>query len=434
MNTLKVLLETGIQYQKQPFILKIFENTVHWEPCVVNKNLVSVSLPVSSIKAQMVSAKGSKQSLIKLTTVENSNSYILEFTKEGKPDFETRDKVKDIISKQLAISRVNIESALNTQQEENRQEYKESVSPEEAKRRLEILRKYSYVQKLHMSLVGSGMIPDGQFWKGIHYRFQDSTLKDGEQDSNTAVTQKKGLVSEVLTDISPVEEKGKTVKYRLTPEIIHQIFTEQPAVYLAYQNYVPQKMSEQQFWTNYFQSRYVHQRNSKDTTEPQEDLFSPFEAKVQDGKALKDIKANQIESKIYSSLEDQDIASRQYLDDYEKKQDANSENTFMALMQRLNRHSSLVMESSLPSSWQPDEYYQQHPFPELEGTQSENKHFLSIQQPPYHFPSRRHSSQLFHRDWKHLVSHLRIEELNLELAIPTRQTSQKVLEELFMND
>jgi len=56
-----------------------------------------------------------------------------------------------------------------------------------------------------------------------------------------------------------VEEKGKTVKYRLTQDIIHKIFLEEPAVHLAYQNYVPSKMSEQAFWTQYFQSRYIHQ-------------------------------------------------------------------------------------------------------------------------------------------------------------------------------
>lgn len=54
---------------------------------------------------------------------------------------------------------------------------KVSVTPEEAKRRLEILRKRPELQKLHMSLVGGGLISDAQFWLGIRYRLDRSEQK-----------------------------------------------------------------------------------------------------------------------------------------------------------------------------------------------------------------------------------------------------------------
>ncbi|XP_022731033.1 probable RNA polymerase II transcription factor B subunit 1-1 isoform X2 [Durio zibethinus] len=48
------------------------------------------------------------------------------------------------------------------------------------------------------------------------------------------------------------------VTFNLTPENILQIFSEKPAVLHAFLSYVPNKMSERDFWTKYFRAEYLH--------------------------------------------------------------------------------------------------------------------------------------------------------------------------------
>jgi hypothetical protein len=86
---------------------------------------------------------------------------VFEFIRDGKPDFVSRDEIKDAISRQLARLKTGKDSSGTIEQTgKESQVTKVSVSPEEAKRRLEVLRKRPELQKLHMSLVGGGLISD----------------------------------------------------------------------------------------------------------------------------------------------------------------------------------------------------------------------------------------------------------------------------------
>ena len=48
------------------------------------------------------------------------------------------------------------------------------------------------------------------------------------------------------------------MKYNLTPDIIESIFKTYPAVKRKHTDHVPNKLSEQEFWTKFFQSHYFH--------------------------------------------------------------------------------------------------------------------------------------------------------------------------------
>ncbi|XP_022731035.1 probable RNA polymerase II transcription factor B subunit 1-1 isoform X4 [Durio zibethinus] len=63
----------------------------------------------------------------------------------------------------------------------------------------------------------------------------------------------------MISDIRPSTD-GRTnkVTFNLTPENILQIFSEKPAVLHAFLSYVPNKMSERDFWTKYFRAEYLH--------------------------------------------------------------------------------------------------------------------------------------------------------------------------------
>ncbi|KAJ7277597.1 hypothetical protein O6H91_Y388700 [Diphasiastrum complanatum] len=63
----------------------------------------------------------------------------------------------------------------------------------------------------------------------------------------------------MLADVRPLTD-GRTnkVTFNLTPEIIHQIFAEKPAVHRAFLMHVPSKMSEKDFWTKYCRAEYLY--------------------------------------------------------------------------------------------------------------------------------------------------------------------------------
>ena len=90
-----------------------------------------------------------------------------------------------------------------------------------------------------------------------------------------------GLSSAMLADVQP-ELTATSVKYTLTASVIEQIFLQYPLVKQAYQDHVPDRLSETEFWTKYFQSRYYRAtRDGIDQTanslqETDDDLFSSY--------------------------------------------------------------------------------------------------------------------------------------------------------------
>ncbi|KAI3866666.1 hypothetical protein MKX03_034856 [Papaver bracteatum] len=77
-------------------------------------------------------------------------------------------------------------------------------------------------------------------------------------DGSKMCKQRLGLKSAMLANFKPLTD-GRTnkVTFRLTPEIIQEIFTEKPAVHQAFLKFVPSKMTETDFWTKYARAEFI---------------------------------------------------------------------------------------------------------------------------------------------------------------------------------
>lgn len=80
--------------------------------------------------------------------------------------------------------------------------------------------------------------------------------------------QLRGLSSGLTSDITTRSESMETLKIVLNKEKINRIFLEYPQVEKIYHESVPHKMSESEFWTLYFHSKYAHRQEAESAKNP----------------------------------------------------------------------------------------------------------------------------------------------------------------------
>ncbi|XP_068637931.1 general transcription and DNA repair factor IIH subunit TFB1-1-like isoform X2 [Aristolochia californica] len=233
-----------------PGLLKMTEEKFTFTP---NDPRASVKLDVGfrCIKGHKFSKEGSKLALLNLTLEEGG--YIFEFDK-----FSDRDICRDFVAKVLGKLQAMSSGKEDTQvvSEKSMPLFDEQLNTTEMERRMKLLQEDSELQRLHKQFVMNGVLTEAEFWAT-----RKSLLNS---EDNQSSKQQVGFKSSMLADVRPLTD-GRTnkVTFSLTPEIIHQIFAEKPAVHQAFLNFVPNKMSEKDFWTKYCRAEYLHRtRNS----------------------------------------------------------------------------------------------------------------------------------------------------------------------------
>ncbi|KIJ68000.1 hypothetical protein HYDPIDRAFT_107564 [Hydnomerulius pinastri MD-312] len=111
--------------------------------------------------------------------------------------------------------------------------------------RKKVLLANSELLALHKELVMGGQITEAEFWEGREHLLLAEAA---------AETQKRGRPGQ-LVDPRPQTVEGGEVKIVITPQLVHDIFEEFPVVAKAYNDNVPNKLSEAEFWKRYFQSK-----------------------------------------------------------------------------------------------------------------------------------------------------------------------------------
>jgi len=125
----------------------------------------------------------------------------------------------------------------------------------EAEKRAQALSSDALLRDMYQTLVLGGVVTDEEFWMNAKIRDKFGLeASGGDQDK-----QQIGIGSGISTDLAPVID-DEEVEFRMTPSLIHDIFSHNPDVYQAYLDNVPEKMSEEMFWQNYWRSKYFYRK------------------------------------------------------------------------------------------------------------------------------------------------------------------------------
>eukprot|EP01117_Protostelium_nocturnum_P020095 TRINITY_DN888_c0_g3_i4.p1 TRINITY_DN888_c0_g3~~TRINITY_DN888_c0_g3_i4.p1 ORF type:complete len:491 (+),score=94.33 TRINITY_DN888_c0_g3_i4:806-2278(+) len=198
-------------------------------------------------------------------------------------------------------------------------------------------------KKIHQNLVGGQILTDDEFWELRSQMVQNELLRMDNQP--------KGIPSAILSEMSSTGAEGtQQVHIKLTPTIIHQIFAGNPKIKALYEEKVPDSMSENDFWTKYFEATHFH-KEKKATSVLQPKVDNPFIKVAEDQKFADSTLV------IYNKkLEDRDItidvsANEENIQEgYGLVMDSNNPINIKAslpVIRKFNRHSQLVLEGSL---------------------------------------------------------------------------------------
>ncbi|KAH6795839.1 hypothetical protein C2S51_036825 [Perilla frutescens var. frutescens] len=208
------------------------------------KSGIKLNVEFKTIKAHKFTKEGSsKQALLNLTQHQGGN-YIFDFD-----NFAERDVCRDFVAKAIAFH-VEGEGGRTIPENSAPPVNNEQLSRAETERRIKLLQENSELQTLHKQFVFGGILTDDEFWA--------TRKKLLDQNDSRRPKQRLALKNEMWS-VKPLSDgQSNRVTFNLTPEIIHQIFAEKPAVRQAYLNFIPHKMSEKEFWTKYSRAQYLH--------------------------------------------------------------------------------------------------------------------------------------------------------------------------------
>ncbi|KAI8607021.1 hypothetical protein BC830DRAFT_1183896 [Chytriomyces sp. MP71] len=306
------LAAAAVQYKKRNGMLTLSASVLTFVP--QSSMDEGVSLPIAQIKlatddrsqAQNVITAESKKVLLQITA-STAAKFNFQFVGSADP-VSDRAGAEAAHGKRTrfaeALARLLAKPSANQSQPDAQQSQGPFLSKYDIELRQNLLSKNKDLKLLHQDLVISGILSEQEFWASRKEMLVNQDWIQGGQ--------KRGLSSAALVDIvkatavagsgsgsgikgetdSATPDPSSTKKFKFTPEIIHSIFVQFPAVQLAYENNVPEKMSEKQFWTKYAQSKSFHALTSgrhdgvlgkfAGGNDRDEKLFATFEGDVDD--------------------------------------------------------------------------------------------------------------------------------------------------------
>ncbi|TRY62991.1 hypothetical protein TCAL_03983 [Tigriopus californicus] len=193
--------------------------------------------------------------------------------------------------------------------------------------------------QLYKDLVITQIITTEEFWA--------QHAQKAVAGAKAHVGQGVGVSGSFLGDIKPQADGANGLKYNLTPDIIQSIFKTYPAVKKKHMENVPMKITEQEFWTKFFQSHYFHR--DRVHGHGLKDIFT--DCAKEDDKSIKEQLKRGVNDTVanISAFSDNTIDENYGASEAVVKNAANI--VHQSIIKRFNQHSIMVMraaESPLP--------------------------------------------------------------------------------------
>lgn len=188
--------------------------------------------------------------------------------------------------------------------------------------------------QLYKDLVITQIITTEEFWAQHAQKAVASTKGN--------VGQGVGVSGSFLGDIKPQADGANGLKYNLTPDIIQSIFKTYPAVKKKHMENVPMKISEQEFWTKFFQSHYFHR--DRVHGHGLKDIFT--DCAKEDDKSIKEQLKRGVNDTVanISAFSDNTIDENYGAGEATVKNAANI--VHQSIIKRFNQHSIMVMRAA----------------------------------------------------------------------------------------
>ncbi|KAG0084100.1 RNA polymerase II transcription factor B subunit 1 [Podila epicladia] len=261
--------------------------------------------------------------------------------------------------------------------------------PQELKTRFALLKQNKELAGLHRDLVMGKHVSEEEFWESRKHLLRNKIAMDGQQ---------KGQSSAWL-DLKPETGESNDVKYVMTPQVIHSVCQQYPSIKRAYDAYVPDKLSEAEFWKRYFQSRFFHRsRSGRGANEPDDEIFDKAleEDEEETKSAPKRIKLDHINKLVDLSTTEED-----HLESYTSPESTmaagrtKESKEAMPLIRRFNRYAQRVLNSTVgPKKPTKDDTFDMNGveraivFEDLQEQQESSRIVLDIQDTRRYFESQ----------------------------------------------
>ncbi|CAO3636561.1 unnamed protein product [Mucor hiemalis] len=187
-------------------------------------------------------------------------------------------------------------------------------------------------------------VDEEDFWSSPYVKRIRQKLK---KDAVSREGKQKGKSSRMV-ELKPGQQEGSDIKYTLTSQIIHNIFTEFPSVKRAYDTNVPDKMTEQAFWKRFLASEFFHRSRTGGRSQltPYDDIFDRClqEEDDENSKPPPMSRMDKIRFDIDLSTTAEDHLDGGNAPDFTMKPGREAQS--LPLIRRFNKHSSRVLETA----------------------------------------------------------------------------------------
>ncbi|XP_068619671.1 general transcription factor IIH subunit 1 [Battus philenor] len=314
-----VLLSVGyVRYKKGDGTLYVMNQRLAW--MLENRDTVAVSHKYADIKTQKISPAGKPKVQLQVVLHDGTCSTF-HFVNPAGAELQAkdRDQVKSLLQNLLPKFKRQIDGEL------------------EMKSRL--LSLHPSLKHLYEDLVISKVISSEEYWN-------TPTLKHYTDSSN--IKQEAGVSGAFLADIQPQTDGCNGLKYNLTQDIIDAIFKTYPAVRKKHIDYVPNKMTEAEFWTKFFQSHYFHR--DRIASSSSKDLFGEC-AKLDDQAIASAMKNTTLDLTVDLPQFIEPVPLLPNEDDAPpEKERGDSTSIHRNMIKRFNQHSIMVLKASHKSN------------------------------------------------------------------------------------